>query len=267
MERHHACPVVMVIGGNDPVGGAGLCADIQALTQLGCHAAPVITALTTQTTCGVKGFTAVDAGQVREQVACVMQDLTVSAIKTGMLATPAIVEAVADCLQAHPEIPVVVDPVLASNRGDALSEQSLGQVLLERLAPHASIMTPNLPEFEALALTRDIETGDAAARLAAELDLALLVTGAHRDDGDKVINRLYLPEGGVSELRWTRLVGEFHGSGCTLASALAAGLSQGLELEAASDRAQAYTWQALDRSRLGGRCQHLPDRVHGGTDR
>lgn len=257
-------PVVLVIGGNDPLGGAGLCADIQALARLGCHAAPVVTAITRQTTCGVRGFTTISPDLVSEQIACVLEEMPVAGIKTGMLASPAIVASVDAALSHYPDIPLVVDPVFASNRGDNLSEHSLLDALVNLLVPRARALTPNLPELQALAAKRGMDAMN-AARLAADLGIDLLVTGTHDTTTDRVVNRLYQAnEQPVVDWQWERLPGEYHGSGCTLASALIAGLAHGLNSIDAATQAQEFTWQTLRQSHLSGQCQRIPNRTSSG---
>lgn len=260
MKASNNAPVVLVIGGNDPVGGAGLCADIQSLAGLGCHAAPVVTAVTRQNSCGVRGYLPIDAGLVGEQISCILEDMPVSAIKTGMLASSAVVERISTIIADAADMPVVVDPVFASNMGNSISEDSLVHTLLERLVPQASVLTPNLPELQALA----VDSGQdqmSADQLSSALGVDILLTGTHDTTTEKVINRLYRKGQAPVDWQWDRLPGEYHGSGCTLASALAAGLSCGLELAAAAEQAQEYTWQTLKNAIKVTRCQQLPNRV------
>jgi len=259
-------PVILVVGGNDPVGGAGLCADIQTLSALGCHAAPVLTAVTLQTTCGVTGFFPVEADTVKKQIACVLEDMPIAAIKTGMLATGSIASAVGEMAAQLPDIPLVVDPVLASNAGNSLSEHSLLDGIIEYLLPTAMIITPNLPELKTLSAVIGCAE-DGVHAMAASLEVDCLVTGTHDASSEKVINRLIRQSGETSEWAWDRLPGEFHGSGCTLAASLAAGLAQGADLEAAAEQAQAYTWQALNKGLELGDCQLLPNRISSRADR
>ena len=259
-------PVILVVGGNDPVGGAGLCADIQTLSALGCHTAPVLTAVTMQTTCGVTGFSPVDADTVKEQIACVLEDMPVAAIKTGMLATGSIASAVGEIAGQLADIPLVVDPVLASNTGNSLSERSLIDGIIEYLLPTAMIITPNLPELKALSAAIGC-ADDGLLAMVGSLKVDCLVTGTHDASTEKVINRLIRHSGETSEWAWDRLPGEFHGSGCTLAASLAAGLAQGAGLETAAEQAQAFTWQALNNGLQLGECQLLPNRISSRADR
>ncbi|MGB5624064.1 MAG: bifunctional hydroxymethylpyrimidine kinase/phosphomethylpyrimidine kinase, partial [Gammaproteobacteria bacterium] len=144
-------PVVMIIAGNDPSGGAGISADIQAVSALGGHPAPVLTALTVQDTRNAYRVDAVEAAMVAEQARAVMADLPVRAIKIGLLANSEIGEVVADLLAEHPAIPVVLDPVLVAAGGAALAEEALVTTLIKRLLPAATLLTPNALEIRRLA--------------------------------------------------------------------------------------------------------------------
>ena len=161
-------PVVMVIGGMDPSGGAGLCADIQTLSKMGCHAAPVVTALTVQDTSAVKSFKLVDAELIRAQMQAVFDDISPSVIKTGMLGSREVISVIADVLKKQPQIQLIVDPVMSSNNNDSLSEHSLSSSIKELLMPVATLISPNVPEAAALA-GKDIHNSDDANDCAALL--------------------------------------------------------------------------------------------------
>lgn len=251
-------PVVLCFSGLDPSGGAGLQADIEAIAALGGHAAVVCTALTVQDSQRVYGFEAVSAELIRQQAEAVLADLPVGAIKLGMLGSGAITAVIGTLLQAHPHIPVVLDPVLAANSGGNLAGDDLAQGLL-RLFPLATVVTPNSVEARRLAQTDDLD--EAVKTLLNEGAGSILLKGGH-EPGPSILNQLYSPQGLIRESRTPRLPGEFHGSGCTLASALALGLAAGLELSAAVVQAEAFVARALqnaDRPRPNG--QFLPRRV------
>lgn len=244
-----APPNVLVIAASDPTGGAGLQADVLTLASLACHPLSVLTAYTVQDTHGVTALHGVQAAHIAEQARCVLADAPVRAIKIGVLGSAAAAEAVAALLRAHPRVPVVLDPVLASARGDALGD---ARALRELLVPLATVVTPNSEEARAL--------GGAEALLA--LGCAyVLVTGTH-EPGDDVVNTLYGAGGVVREDRWPRLPGSYHGSGCTLASAIAARLAHGDPVADAVRVAQDYTWCALERGYRPGGGQFVPDRLH-----
>lgn len=251
-------PVVLCFSGLDPSGGAGLQADIEAIAALGGHAAMVCTALTVQDSQRVYGFEPVSPALIRRQAETVLADLPVAAVKLGMLGSGAIADVVGELLARHPQLPVVLDPVLAANSGGALAADDLAQGLL-RLLPRATIVTPNSIEARRLAETQALP--EAVQRLAARGARHLLLKGGH-EPGDVLINQLYQATALLHESRQPRLAGEFHGSGCTLASAIAAGLAAGLAPVAAVVQAEAFVMNALqqaDRPREAG--QFLPIRV------
>lgn len=252
-------PVVLCFSGLDPSGGAGLQADVETIAALGGHAAVICTALTVQDSQRVHSFVAVDADLQRRQAGAVLLDLPVATIKLGMLGSVATAALVADVLRAHPTLPVVLDPVLAANGGGALGEDDLRPALL-KLLPLTTVITPNTPELLRLAGTAT--TAEAVRTLGAQGARHILVTGGH-EPGDHIVNRLF--DGVGQELYRSerpRLAAEFHGSGCTLASAIATGLALGLPLVAAVERAEAFVATALmeaDRPQPAG--QLLPRRV------
>ena len=251
-----APPVVMVIGGTDPSGGAGLCADIQPLSAMGCHTAPVVTAVTVQDTVGVRSFQPVEASLVEAQMRAVLDDLSPSVVKTGMLANRGIVSIVSSLLGEFPEIKLIVDPVMSSNNNETLSEYSLINPLKKLLLPVATIITPNIPEARLLA-GKDASADDCATLLS---DSACLVTGTHAESSN-VINRYYQRGRKLQEWIWPRLEFEYHGSGCTLASAIAAGIAHGLEMEQALEQAQQFVINSLRAGFRPGHGQHIPDRL------
>ncbi|MDH3318333.1 MAG: hydroxymethylpyrimidine/phosphomethylpyrimidine kinase [Betaproteobacteria bacterium] len=247
-----APPNVLVIAASDPTGGAGLQADILTLASLGCHPLSVLTAFTVQNTHGVEALHSLPAAELTAQARCVLADAPALAIKIGVVGSAANAQAIAELLAAHPQVPVVLDPVLASARGDALGDEGTLQALRSLLLPRATVATPNSIEARAL--------GGAEGLLALGCRY-VLVTGTH-EPGDEVVNTLYGAGGVVREDRWPRLPGSYHGSGCTLASAIAARLAHGDAVPEAVRRAQDYTWCALKRGYRPGTGQHVPDRLH-----
>jgi len=251
-------PVVLVIAGNDPSGGAGLAADIQAITAAGAHPAPVVTALTVQDTGGVHRVQAVDAALVIEQACTVLADMPVAVIKLGLLASAGTGEAIAGLLKQYPGIPVVIDPVLAASRGGSLAADALLEVYLQELFPLATLITPNAAESRRLAPTAADPAGRAQALLATGARY-VLVKGADEDSPD-VRNHLFGADGLHRESIWPRLPYAYHGSGCTLASAIAARLALGQAMPEAVQDAQRYTHDSLRRGWQPGRGQHVPRR-------
>jgi hydroxymethylpyrimidine/phosphomethylpyrimidine kinase len=249
--------MVLTFAATDPTGGAGLQADALTLAALGCHPLSVVTALTVQDSRGVEQLRAVDASLVRAQAETLLLEMRVAAFKLGVLGSADNIAAIAGLLSQHPEIPVVLDPVLASGRGDALACGGTIEALRELLLPQATVVTPNSTEARRLA------DQSALVQCARELLACgaeyVLITGTHEASAE-VLNTLYDGGGVVREDRWPRLPGSYHGSGCTLASAIAAGLANGRAMPAAVREAQEFTWQALAHAFRPGVGQHLPDR-------
>ncbi len=259
MKPPGTIPVVIAVSGLDPTGGAGIQADIEALASMGCHAAPVITALTVQTTRDAVYWEPVDAALLRRQLDAILSDMKIAACKIGMPGSAAIARAVHEVFAGQRDIPVVVDPVLVAGGGGALADEETRIAMLELLLPLATVVTPNTRE--ATALVPDAADIDARAlALAARGAEYVLVTGAD-DPGDAVINRLYDANGPVETFRWERLPGSYHGSGCTLAAATAGLLAHGAEPRAALREAQEYTWETLRQGYRIGHGQPVPNRL------
>jgi len=260
-------PVVLCFAGTDPTGGAGLTADVQTLCALGCHPAGVVTAVTAQDTSGLKQFTETEPELVIAQARAILEDVPVAVIKTGMLASTQIVTAVAAILADYPDIPVVVDPVLATNAGQPLSDGPLDDALRVLLLPRATVVTPN--SIEARELAPGCDNLDACAHMLLSTGAGyVLLTGTH-EPGATIVHRLYGAARRLESWEFARLPGDFHGSGCTLAAALAAHLAHGLDpLEAAMD-SLAYTYRTLQHALRPGMGQRVPDRFYwtrdGGT--
>jgi hydroxymethylpyrimidine/phosphomethylpyrimidine kinase len=243
-------PIVLAFAASDPTGGAGLQADLLTIAAMGCHPLSVLTALTVQDTGGVDSVQAVDAERVRAQAEALLADMSVAAFKLGVLGSAENMRVIADLLCELPEIPVVLDPVLASGRGDPLASEEMVQTMCELLVPLATIVTPNSIEAQRL--------GGAQRLLAMGCEF-VLVTGTH-EPGEEVVNTLYDRGGAVRADRWQRLPGSYHGSGCTLASAIAAALAADRAVPEAVRDAQEYTWQTLAAGFAPGRGQLLPNR-------
>ncbi len=252
--------MVLAISGNDPSGGAGIMADIEAIASMGCHCAPVITTLTVQDTRDAWRVEPLDPGLVIEQAEAVLADLDVAAIKLGLLGSVTIAQAVAELLARNPGIPVILDPVLVAGGGARLAEATITEVMLDALVPRALVVTPNSDEARALA--PDAATLDAGAEtLVAHGARFVLLKGAH-EDTDPVVNKLFSKGVEVVRYEWPRLEGSFHGSGCTLASAIAGLVARGLGTADAIERAQRYVHDALADALHIGRGQPIPHRLH-----
>lgn len=256
-------PLVLTFAASDPSGGAGMQADLLTLASMGCHPLSVITAITVQDSAGVEGVLAIDADWVADQARCLLEDMPVDAFKIGVLGSVENIAAIAEIVSDYPDIPLILDPVLASGRGDELASDDMTQALRELLLPQTTIITPNSLEVRRLAEAdddEDITLEQCAARLIESGCEFVLVTGTH-ENTPQVVNTLYAKSGVVRSDSWPRLPGTFHGSGCTLASAIAAMLANGLDLPEAVREAQDYTWQTLKKAYRPGMGQFLPDRL------
>ena len=258
-------PLVMSFAATDPSGGAGLQADLLTIASMGCHPLSVVTAITVQDTSGVDDVLPIDPEWVVDQARAMLEDVPVAAFKIGLLGSVENIAALAEVLADYPDVPLVLDPVLASGRGDELADEDMLDAMRELLIPQSTIVTPNSMEARRLALDEDNEEDDPTLEECAKRILSMgceyvLITGAH-EQTPKVINTLYNEHGVVSSDSWARLPGIYHGSGCTLASAIAALLAQGVAVPEAVKEAQEYTWQTLNAGFRPGMGQHIPDRL------
>lgn len=255
----------MSFAASDPTCGAGLQADLLTLAAHGCHPLTVVTALTVQDTVGVEDLLPLDGGWVADQARALLEDMPVAAFKLGLLGSVEAIGAVAEVLSDYPATPVVFDPVLASGRGDAFADEDAVDAMIELLLPLTDILTPN--SLEARRLAQELGPGGAAPslsecarRLIGAGCAHVLVTGTH-ERGARVTNTLYGSHGPVRSDEWQRLPGSYHGSGCTLASAIAANLAWGLSMSDAVRAAQEYAWHSLAQGFRPGMGQHVPHRL------
>lgn len=277
-------PLVMCFSATDPTGGAGMQADLMTLSALGCHALTVVTAVTVQDSAGVEEVVPMDDDLLVDQARVLLADMPVAAFKIGVMGSIENIAAIAEIISDYPDVPVVLDPVLSSGRGDELADEDMVVALQELLLPLTTVLTPNSLEARRLAQMDDDEDdggdfdeedddsdgyGDdepAAPSLdqcARQLISAgcshVLLTGTHESTA-RVSNVLYGTTGVIRRDEWDRLPGSYHGSGCTLASAVAAWLARGLSVGDAVHAAQEYTWRTLQAGFRPGMGQHLPDR-------
>jgi hydroxymethylpyrimidine/phosphomethylpyrimidine kinase len=258
-------PIVLVFAATDPSGGAGIQADILTLSSMGCHPLSVITAVTIQDTMGVEDVLPIDAEWVADQARCVLEDVPVAVFKVGLLGSVEAIAAIAEVVSDYPDIPLVLDPVLASGRGDELASEDMISAMRELLIPQTTLITPNSLEARRLAQDDSNENDDPDLNECARRLLNLgcefvLVTGTH-ENTVQVVNTLHDQQGVVRTDSWQRLPGIFHGSGCTLASAVAATIANGLGVPEAVRDAQEYTWQTLKFAYRTGMGQLIPDRL------
>lgn len=251
-------PVVLVIAGHDPTGGAGVHADIETVASLGGQTVSLITALTAQNTRCAERCVAQPRAAFEHQAKVLLEDVAVQACKIGLLGSAALAEATAALLAAQPGLPVVLDPVLVAGTGDPLAEEHLPAAIREHLVPRATVLTPN--RAEALALQPGAASPEEAAMGIVEAGAGfVLVTGGDADT-DTVVNALYGRNGHIRNYTWERFAGRFHGSGCTLSAATAALLALGAEPLEAIRQAQQFTHDALRHAYRLGRGQLHPNR-------
>ncbi|MEN9425117.1 MAG: hypothetical protein RL122_2500 [Pseudomonadota bacterium] len=255
-----AVPVVMVLAGHDPSGGAGIQADSEAIASQGCHATTVITCLTVQDTCNVHRIEPVIDYLIEQQAEALLADMPIAAFKIGLLGSVAAVEAVHRVLLQAPDVPVILDPILAAGGGKNLSTDVLIEAIREYLLPLTTLLTPNVPEALGLALSGSTFDEQAFSLLDQGCEYVLL-TGTHAQT-ERVENALYGDGKRLRTWLWERLPETYHGSGCTLASACAANLAKGMDISKAVAAAQAYTWGSLQAGRKTGRGQWMPDRFY-----
>lgn len=258
-------PIVLSFSANDSSGGAGIQADILTLASMGCHPLSVITAVTVQDTVGVDDVMALDPGWVADQARAVLEDMPVDVFKIGMLGSVEIIAAIAEIVSDYPDIPIVLDPVLSSGRGEELASEDMISAMRELLLPQTTIITPNSMEARRLAQDEaedfdELDLGQCGGRILHMGCEYVLITGAH-ENTRQVTNTLYSASGIVRSDVWQRLTGSYHGSGCTLASAIAATLANGLPVFEGVYEAQEYTWQTLKAGFHPGMGQYLPDRL------
>ncbi len=259
MNPSTTLPVVLCFSGLDPTGGAGIQADIETITSMGAHPAPIITALTVQDTSRVRRFEPVNSLLLVEQARSILEDMPVAGIKIGMLANRAIIEAIHSILIDYPDIPVVLDPIVNAGGGGQLLDENGLDALLELLVPQTTVLTPN--SVEARILARDADTLSACAESLLDRGCRyVLITGSH-ETTEGVVNTLYSNHRELEQTDWQRLPHQYHGSGCTLAAAIAAMLAQGLDPVMAANEAQTFTWESLKHAHRLGMGQLIPNRL------
>ncbi len=251
----NAVPRAMTIAGSDSGGGAGIQADLKTFAALGVYGTSVVTAVTAQNTLQVTAVHEVPVGNIRAQIEAVLLDIGADAVKTGMLASVEIIEAVADELRRHGVEKLVVDPVMVAKSGDRLLHSNAVDALRTELLPLATVVTPNVPEAEVLAgmeIASPEDVAEAARRILETGVKAVVVKGGHLTGA--AVDRLYIGDAAVREFIVPRIESRnTHGTGCTFASAIAAGLAKGLELEEAVRQAKRYVTEAIRTARpIGG---------------
>ncbi len=251
-------PIVMCFSGLDPTGGAGIQADIETLFSIGCHCAPIVTCLTVQNSQNALSVTATNPALLVQQARAVLEDMPVQCFKIGLLADVQSVEVLHTLFKDYPRIPVVLDPVISAGGGFEFGGQEMADALRNLLLPLTTVLTPNTEEIRQLAPHAD--TLDACANELLDTGCEhILLTGTHAAT-TQVENRLYSTHQDVVLYDWPRLEFNYHGSGCTLAAAVAGYLAHDSDFRAAIQQAQRFTWEALNHGCRLGFGQHLPNR-------
>lgn len=266
----HKTAIAMTIAGSDPSGGAGLQADLKTFSALGVYGCAVVTALTAQNTRGVADVWALPEGSVAGQIASVLDDVPVCSVKLGMLLNRQVIDEVADQLETVPHLPVVCDPVMVATSGDRLLKDDAVQAIIQRLFPLSAVITPNVAEAAVLLQVAEARSeADLSAQAVALLELgskAVLLKGGHLDGPEAVDVLVWRDDGELRQkfFRSPRIdTHNTHGTGCTLAAAVAAGLAKGLDLHSAVAEAKHFISQAIahaDELRVGsgaGPVNHL----------
>ncbi len=260
IDKSSSVPVVMAISGADPTGGAGIQADIETLSSLGCHAAPIITSVTVQDTTNVIETSQIDEHLIIEQARAIFEDMNVAAVKIGLITSDETASAIHSVLRDYSRIPVILDPIISAGGGKKLVSDNAIEAIKTLLFPITTVMTPNSEETRKLAPEAD--TIDACAMALLEHGTEyILVTGTH-EKTQQVCNVLYGNNRKLDSRHWPRLNDQFHGSGCTLSSALSAYIAHGQDVVSAAHQAQEFTWKSLQAARQLGMGQKIPNRFH-----
>jgi len=260
-------PIVLSFAANDPSGGAGIQADTLTIASLGCHPLPILTAITVQDTAGVEDILPLDPEWVVDQARAVLEDMPVHVFKIGLLGSVEIIAAIAEVISDYPAIPLVLDPILISGRGDELANEEMIDAMRELLLPQVTVLTPNSIEARQLSHDEDEEdpkNTDLSLYAHNLLDMGcenVLITGTH-ENTVQVTNILFDENGVVRSDTWQRLVHSYHGSGCTLSSAIAALMAKGKSIDQSVFEAQDYTWQTLNSGFQPGMGQYIPNRLY-----
>ena len=252
-------PAILCFSGHDPSGGAGIQADTETLASHQCHTCSVITSLTDQDTRNVKNLIPQEKQNFIDQATTLFADFNISAIKIGLIGSAGIAEAIQIILEENSKIPVILDPVLVAGGGKLLSNEDLTAIIGDLLLPYTIVLTPN--SQEARKLTGHSHLDECGISLLQRGCKYVLITGTH-EDSPSVCNRLYHQNELIETFSWDRLPGSFHGSGCTLASSIAASIAHGLDPYHAILEAQEYTWNALNEAYAPGQGQLVPNRFY-----
>lgn len=252
---------MLSLSGHDPTGGAGIQADAEAIHYFGCHPCSIITCLTVQDSSTVHRLIPLNSTDILEQANALFNDVQVSAIKIGLTGSIECVNAIASILQKHPRIPVIFDPVLACGDGTPLADIALINTIKSKLLPLTTLLTPNTLEATKLSgLANNTDISALGAELLEQGVSTVLITGGHIP-GSTIFNSFFQPHETTRVFKWSRQAGEFHGTGCTLATSIAALIAQGSSLSSAIEQAQEYTNTCISKAQKIGRGQAFPRRL------
>ncbi len=258
----YAKPIVLTFAGSDPTCGAGLQGDVLTILDHGCHPLSVITAITAQNTVGVTRCDAISPELIAEQANVLIKDVKPSVVKIGLVPSVECAREIAKVIDNLPGTPVILDPVLTSGRGDKLGAL---EGIVDVLLPTATLVVPNSVEARSLVARGNqkaidqLALDDCGPWLASSGAKLVLITGSH-ENTSTVRNTLYNSDGVVEFEEWPRLPGEYHGSGCMLASSIACLMACGYSVESAVKSAQGYTWEMLHKGYRIGAGQLIPSR-------
>ena len=258
MQAENSRPLILVFAGLDPSGGAGLQADIEAISHCGGHALPIASCLTVQNTQQADAVCSVDQQLIQRQVNAILQDMRISACKIGVIPSQSVAVTIAEVIAQFTDIPIIFDPVLTATNGITFSDRATIQVIQKTLLPRVTVMTPNTQELNTLIDGKSAIAAKAQA-LCAQGPQYVLVTGAE-ENTRQVKHLLFNLEGLVASFACQRLPHSYHGSGCTLSSALATWLAMNLTISEAIKKAQRYTWLSLQHAEPLGAGQWIPNR-------
>ena len=259
-------PKILTFAASDPTGGAGIQADLMTQTSLGCYPLSVLTAITCQDTSGVSDVVPIDSSIVEKQARLILNETKIDVIKCGVMASEENIKVISEIIKDYPDVPVVIDPILSSGRGDNLASGDSLQLMMRHLFPLAEIITPNVNEGAKIVLNKNISEIEEDLTFIGKslLDLgpknALLTAADYQVEKKILTNTLFCQDGGIFNFEHERLPQSFHGSGCTLASAIAAYLAQGMSIHTAVEEAQKFTIDTLKNGLVNGQGQLIPNR-------
>ncbi len=260
MQTENSRPAVLCFAGLDPSGGAGLQADIEAIAGCGGHALPISTCLTVQNSVAAFSVHAIDSDILKQQFYALFKDVNISACKISVIPNETIAACIATLVQQLPAMPIIYDPVFAASYGGQFSHAKTIEVIKSHLLPHVSVITPNVKEINTL--LNETTTGTVeASKLCQYGPEYVLATGAD-SKSEQVHNTLLANTGLLENYTYPRLPQQYHGSGCTLSSALACFLAQNFTIKQAAKQAQDFTYKSLQTAQPIGQGQWIPKRIH-----